>query len=60
MKGYITYYNPVLGTIYLTALTFINFFPTDYTYNKEQAKLFDEYTYKQVSRTYTALKFITQ
>ena len=52
MKGYITYYNAYLGTIYLKSLTFVNTFPIDYTYIKEEGKLFEEYDFKQISRTH--------
>lgn len=58
MKGYITYFNPVLGLIYLTSLTFINAFPVNYTYNKEEAVLFDKTSYDSISRNFKSLQFI--
>lgn len=60
MKGYITYYNPVLGTIYLTSLTFVNSFPMNWTYERKDAKLFEEAAFKNIVRTFTALNFVPQ
>jgi len=58
MKGYIAFHNPALGTIYLKALTFIGLFPSSYTYQKKEAPLFDEYTFKQISKTFNKLHFV--